>query len=151
MAYAMRSGGLLLFTTFGPDTLKELRQSWQSVDNFPHSSQYADMHDIGDELMKAGFSQPVMDMEIMTMTYSSVDYLMRDLKDIGASNTDTSRRKGLTGKARMQAFKQAYKQYQQADGLYPATYEVIYGHAWMPDQSLQKPTGVETFIPIKSI
>ena len=151
MAYTMRSGGLLLFTTFGPDTLKELRQSWHSVDNFPHSSQYADMHDIGDELMKAGFSQPVMDMEIITMTYSSVDYLMRDLKDIGASNTDTSRRKGLTGKARMQAFKQAYKQFQQEDGLYPATYEVIYGHAWMPDQSLQKPAGVETFIPIKPI
>ena len=151
MARSMRSGGLLLFTTFGPDTLKELRQSWQSVDNFPHSSQYADMHDIGDELMKAGFSQPVMDMEIMTMTYPSVNYLMRDLKNIGASNTATTRRKGLTGKARMQAFMHAYKQFQQADGLYPATYEVIYGHAWMPDQRLQKPAGVKKFIPIKAL
>jgi malonyl-CoA O-methyltransferase len=109
------------------------------------------MHDIGDELMKAGFSQPVMDMEIITMTYSSVDYLMRDLKDIGASNTTKNRRKGLTGKVRMQAFKQAYKHFQQADGLYPATYEVIYGHAWMPDQGLQKPAGVEKFIPIKAL
>ena len=151
MAHTMQTGGLLLFTTFGPDTLKELRQSWQSVDNLPHSSQYAEMHDIGDELRKAGFSQPVMDMEIMTMTYPSVEYLMRDLKNIGASNTDTKRHKGLTGKARMQAFINAYQQFQQQDGLYPATYEIIYGHAWMPDHSLQKPAGVEKFIPIKAI
>jgi malonyl-CoA O-methyltransferase len=151
IARTMKTGGLVLFTTFGPDTLKELRQSWAKVDNLPHSSQYLDMHDIGDQLMQAGFSQPVMDMEMITMTYSKVEYLMRDLKQIGANNTDSRRRKTLTGKQRMQAFIQAYEHFKQADGLYPASYEVIYGHAWIPDLSVKKPAGVETFIPIKAI
>lgn len=151
MARSMRSGGLVLFTTFGPDTLKELRHSWNQVDDSPHSIIYPDMHDIGDELMKAGFSQPVMDMEMITMTYHKVEQLMRDLKQIGASNTDTKRRKSLTSKGRMKAFIQAYQQFQQADGLYPASYEVVYGHAWMPDHRLQKPVGVEKFIPIKAV
>lgn len=151
LANTMKSGGLLLFTTFGPDTLKELRQSWQEVDEFPHSSTYTDMHDIGDMLMQAGFSQPVMDMEIITMTYSTVNHLMRDLKQIGATNTAKQRRKTLTGKHRIKAFEKSYEKFKQADGLYPATYEVIYGHAWVADARVQKPVGVETYIPIKSI
>jgi len=151
MANVMKVGGLVLFTTFGPDTLKELRQSWSEVDDLPHSNNYSDMHDIGDQLMQAGFSQPVMDMEMITMTYSSVKYLMRDLKQIGATNTAKGRRKTLTGKQRIKAFENAYEQFKQSDGLYPATYEVIYGHAWMPDLAVQKPAGVETYIPIKSV
>ena len=151
LANTMKSGGLLLFTTFGPDTLKELRQSWQEVDAFSHSSTYTDMHDIGDMLMQAGFSQPVMDMEMITMTYSTVNHLMRDLKQIGATNTTKQRRKTLTGKQRIKAFEKAYEKFKQADDLYPATYEVIYGHAWVADTSLQTPAGVETYIPIKSI
>ena len=151
MAACMRAGGLLLFTTFGPDTLKELRQSWAKVDDLPHSSTYTDMHDIGDELMRAGFSQPVMDMEMITMTYSSVKQLMRDLKQIGASNAVTGRRKTLTGKQRIAAFETAYETYRQDNGLYPASYEVIYGHAWMPDTQIKTPTDTTKYIPIKSI
>ena len=151
MANIMKAGGLLLFTTFGPDTLRELRQSWSEVDDLPHSNHYSDMHDIGDELMKAGFSQPVMDMEMITMTYGSVSHLMRDLKQIGATNTAKGRRKTLTGKKRIQAFEAAYEKFKQNDGLYPATYEVIYGHAWVADIALQKPKGVDTYIPIKAV
>lgn len=151
MAGTMRAGGLLLFTSFGPDTLKELRESWREVDNLPHSNHYSDMHDIGDQLMQAGFSQPVMDMEMITMTYPHVRLLMHDLKQIGASNTTKGRRKTLTGKQRIKAFEAAYEKYKQDDGLYPASYEVIYGHAWMPDTALQKPVGVDTYIPIKAV
>jgi len=123
--------GLLLFSTFGPDTLKEMRQSWQTVDDSPHTSAFVDMHDIGDALLQAGFINPVTDMEIITMTYSSVRQIMKDIKNIGATNTRSGRNKGLMGKQKLKDFEQAYEQFKTSDGLYPATWEVIYGHAWV--------------------
>jgi malonyl-CoA O-methyltransferase len=123
--------GLLLFSTFGPDTLKEMRQSWQVVDDSPHTSAFVDMHDIGDALLQAGFINPVTDMEIITMTYSSVRQIMKDIKNIGATNTQSERNKGLMGKQKLKDFEQAYEQFKNSDGLYPATWEVIYGHAWV--------------------
>ena len=123
--------GLLLFSTFGPDTLKELRQSWAVVDDSPHTSSFIDMHEIGDALLQAGFINPVTDMEMITMTYADVRQLMRDIKNIGASNTDSQRSKGLMGKQKFKAFEQAYEQFKTVDGLYPASWEVIYGHAWV--------------------
>ncbi len=139
--------GLLMFTTFGPDTLKEMRESWAKVDNIPHTSQFTDMHDIGDALLQAGFSDPVMDMEIMTMTYDSVRHVMRDIKNIGATNATRGRAKGLMGKQRLAAFEAAYENFKQPDGSYPATWEVLYGHAWAP-QGLQV-DGFDKIIPIK--
>jgi len=123
--------GLLLFTTFGPDTLKEVRESWASVDNSPHTSTFADMHEIGDALLGAGFINPVTDMETITMTYANVRQVMRDIKQIGASNSDNARQKGLMGKQKLKAFEQAYEQFKTRDGLYPATWEIVYGHAWV--------------------
>jgi len=123
--------GLLLFTTFGPDTLKEVRESWASVDNKPHTSNFADMHEIGDALLGAGFIDPVTDMETITMTYADVRQLMRDIKQIGATNSDEARQKGLMGKHKLKAFEQAYEQFKTSDNLYPATWEIIYGHAWV--------------------
>lgn len=150
MRRVLKPNGMVLFSSFGTDTLKELRASWQAVDQYTHTSTFADMHDVGDALMQAGFAQPVMDMDMITMTYHSVRELMQDLKQIGANNAHHSQRKSLTGKQRLLAFEQAYQRYQQADGLYPATYEVIYGHAWADDLPV-KPQGVEHFIPIKAI
>lgn len=91
-------GGLLLFSTFGPDTLKELRQSWAEVDDVPHVNAFADMHDVGDALMHSGFADPVMDMEILTVTYKDVKTVMRDLKQIGAHNVMQGRSHNITGK-----------------------------------------------------
>jgi len=127
----LRPGGLLMFTTFGPDTLKELRQAWSEVDRFEHVNTFIDMHDLGDLLIQAGFAAPVMDVDRMVLTYGEVDDLMRDLKQLGAHNATTGRPRTLTGRSRLGAMRQAYEKF-RLDGLLPATYEVVYGHAWAP-------------------
>jgi malonyl-CoA O-methyltransferase len=146
---AIAPNGLLMFTTFGPDTLKEIRASWAKVDNTPHTSQFTDMHDIGDALLKAGFSDPVMDMEIITMTYDSVHSIMRDIKNIGATNASQGRAKGLMGKQRLADFEAAYESFKQDDGSFPVTWEVVYGHAWV-NQGLQV-EGYGKIIPVKPV
>lgn len=124
-------GGLLMFSTFGPDTLKELRAAFAGVDRHTHVSRFIDLHDIGDILVKRGFADPVMDMEPFTLTYSDVRALMHDLKAIGAHNVTQDRPPGLTGRARLAAVTQAYEPLRR-DGKLPATFEVVYGHAWKP-------------------
>ncbi len=124
-------GGLLMFSTFGPDTLKELRAAFATVDQHTHVSRFIDLHDIGDILVKRGFADPVMDMEPFTLTYSDVRALMHDLKAIGAHNVTQTRPPGLTGKSRLAAVTQAYEPLRR-DGKLPATFEVVYGHAWKP-------------------
>ena len=126
-------GGLLMFTTLGPDTLNELRASWSSVDGFTHVNPFIDMHDVGDALLQARWAEPVMDAERITVTYRELATLMLDLKHIGAHNVNRGRARGLTGKRRFQAFTTAYEQVRR-DGVLPSTYEVIYGHAWSPPQ-----------------
>ncbi len=128
----LRPGGLLMFTTFGPDTLKELRQAWSEVDAHQHVSPFIDMHDLGDLLVRTGFAAPVMDVDRMVLTYAEVDDLMRDLKRLGAHNATAGRPRALTGKARMAAMRRAYERFRR-DGLLPASHEVVYGHAWAPD------------------
>ena len=124
-------GGLLMFTTFGPDTLKELRASWEVVDGYTHVNAFIDMHDIGDALLRTRWAEPVMDTERLTVTYREVRTLMEDLKHQGAHNVTAGRQRGLTGKRRLRAFMQAYEGYRR-EGLLPASYEVVYGHAWSP-------------------
>lgn len=126
----LKPEGLLMFSSLGPDTLFELRQAWQQVDQAEHIHQFVDMHDYGDMLMQARFAEPVMDMERIVMTYQDAAQLMRDLKEIGANNAAGNRSTGLTGRGQLQALKKAYEQFRDADGRLPATYEVIYGHAW---------------------
>ena len=123
--------GLLLFTTFGPDTLKELRAAWREVDGFIHVNRFIDMHDIGDALIRAGFAEPVMDVEQLTLTYADVRALMRDLKSIGAHNVTAGRPRALGGRARLRKLAAAYEPFRQ-DGRLPASYEVVYGTAWTP-------------------
>ncbi|HKK06888.1 MAG TPA: malonyl-ACP O-methyltransferase BioC [Gammaproteobacteria bacterium] len=131
-------GGLLLFTTFGPDTLKELRESWSRADGYTHVHAFIDMHDIGDALVRSQFDTPVMDMEYLTVTYPDVTTLMRDLKHIGAHNASGGRPRGLTGRGRLRAVSEAYEAHRR-DGVLPATHEVVYGHAWAPTQPLAQP------------
>jgi malonyl-CoA O-methyltransferase len=144
----LKPGGLLMFSTFGPDTLRELRQAWSEVDHTPHVSPFLDMHDIGDMLMKSRFAEPVMDAEYITMTYRNARELMRDIKGIGAHNAMEGRHRGLTGKQRMERFIQAYEQF-RSNGRLPSTWEVVYGHAWAPGQ-VQDEEGV-TRVAIESI
>jgi len=129
----MKPNAMLIFTCFGPDTLHELKQAWRAADDLPHVNDYPDMHDIGDELMAAGFREPVMDTERLTVEYPDVMSLMRELKGIGAHNVASQRQQGLTGKTHLQAMLQAYEQFRH-DDRYPASYEVIYGTAFAPTE-----------------
>lgn len=120
-------GGLLMFSTFGPDTLKELRASF--ADGYEHTQRFTDMHDYGDMLLECGFADPVMDAEALTMTYSSLDDLFRDLRQGGAGCAMQARRHGLMGRAAWAAARAEYEK-RAKDGRLPATFEVVYGHAW---------------------
>jgi len=128
-ARVLAPDGLILFSTFGPDTLKELRHAFAAIDRHPHVSRFVDMHDLGDMLVHAGFSDPVMEMEMITLTYASVEAVARDLKAIGATNAMPGRRAGLIGRKAWQRVTEAYEKL-RTDGALPASYEVIYGHAW---------------------
>ncbi len=125
-----RDGGLLMFATFGPATLKELRDAWIQLDQRPHVHVFVDMHDIGDMLMAAGFSQPVVDSEVIRLEYGSFRQVLDDLKGIGASNADRNRSRGLMTPARLKLLEEAYCDTGFENGKFIASYEVIYGHAW---------------------
>jgi malonyl-CoA O-methyltransferase len=143
-------GGLLMFTTLGPDTLRELRKAWASISNAPHVNQFLDMHDIGDTLIAAGFGDPVMETEYLTVPYMDVMTLMRDLKGIGASNSNSERARGMFGRRSLAAVQAAYEPERRSDGTLPATYEVVYGHAWAVDGRRRQPQDVHTF-PIEKL
>lgn len=130
----LRPGGLLLFTTFGPDTLWELRDAWATVDGHSHVSPFPDMHDVGDALVRARFADPVMDAERLTVTYEKARDLMRDLKILGAHNATSARPRGLTSRHRLAAMERAYETHRR-DGRLPASYEILYGLAWAPEQT----------------
>ncbi len=125
--------GLLVFATFGPDTLKELRQAFARMDGGSHVSRFTDMHDIGDMLVHAGFQHPVMEMEVLTLTYADLKSLMRDLKGMGAHNAAASRARGMMGRTAWRKLEAAYEEFRK-DGKLPSSYEVIYGHAWAGDK-----------------
>ncbi len=145
----LRPGGLLMFATFGPDTLHELRAAWRTVDDSPHVHNFIDMHDLGDMLIHAGFADPVMDMERITLTYNDVMGVLRDLKRLGAHNAANARTRGLTGKSRFAQFCKSYEAIAQ-NGRIPATFEVVYGHAWAPELASVHVDG-NVVIPIADI
>ncbi len=140
----LHAEGLLLFTTLGPDTLKELRQAWAQASDAPHINRFFDMHDVGDALVHNGFTEPVMETEHITVNYDDVLTLMRDLKGLGASNAARERARGLLGKRILRALIDAYEAF-RVDGKLPATYEVIYGHAWATEGLSVQAAGEHTF------
>ena len=122
-------GGLVMFSAFGPDTLQELRASVAVSGQSDRVHPFIDMHDLGDMLVGAGFADPVMDMEHLTLTYASVEKLLAEIRDTGQSNALSERSRGLLGKRCWQVALTAYETFRR-DGRIPATLEVVYGHAW---------------------
>jgi len=127
----LKPGGLLVFSTFGPDTLKELRAAWASADVQPHVSRFLDMHDLGDAMIAAGLRDPVLDVDRFTLTYSEPRMLLKELKGLGATNADSTRERGLLGKQHYRRMLDAYER-MRVDGRIPATWEVVTAHAWGP-------------------
>lgn len=146
----LKVDGLLMFSTFGPDTLRELRQAFQGVDGHTHLNRFADMHDIGDMLLAGGFAEPVMDMEYLTLTYDDVRGVLQDLKAIGAHNATAGRGRGLMGKQAWAHLLDNYERFRR-DGKLPATYEVVYGHAWKvaPKKTADGASIVQTSFKLK--
>ena len=138
----LQPGGLFMFSTLGPDTLKELRAAAGS--DHVHVSRFIDMHDIGDALVRAGFSAPVLDVERFTLTYDDALSVMRDLKAIGAHNAAAGRPRGLGGRGFLQQLVDGYEQFRQ-QGKLPATYEVVYGHAWKAESA---PRNADGSVPV---
>ncbi len=144
--------GYFTFATLGPDTLMELRGAWAEADRVPHVHRFLDMHDVGDALLRAGFVDPVMDVDHFQLTYPSTRALMRDLRAVGGSNALAGRRAGLTGRGRLAAVEAAYQRRRDRDGRLPATVEVVYGQAWCPggEPPVRRRRG-EALIPIESL
>jgi malonyl-CoA O-methyltransferase len=128
----LRPGGLLLCSTFGPDTLHELRAAFAAADDAPHVSPFVSIAQFGDALMQAGFRDPVLDRELSVRGYPDMPALMRELRAIGATNALSQRRRALTGRTRFAAAQAAYEAERRADGMLPATWETITAMAWSP-------------------
>lgn len=127
----LKPGGFMAFSSFGPDTLKELRAAWAEADQLPHVGRFLDMHDVGDAMLNAGLRDPVLDVFRYTLTYSEPRKLLEELQGLGATNADRARARGLTGKARYQRMLAAYEA-MRVDGRIPASWEVVSAHAWGP-------------------
>lgn len=136
----MRPQGLLLLSTFGPETLHELRAAFAEVDGDAHVSRFLDIQQIGDALLSAGFRDPVLERDVFTLTYADVRSLMLELRAIGATNADNNRQRSLTGKHHLARVVDAYESFRR-EGSIPATYEVVYAQAWAPDASQPRRTG----------
>lgn len=148
----LRPGGYLALSTFGIDTLHELRTAWAAADRAPHVGAFAHIAQVGDALLAAGFRDPVLDSEHFTLTYPDAASVMRELKFLGATNADSARARGLTGRAHFRAALDAYERFRR-DGVLPATYEVISAHAWGPEagQPRRGPGGEIATFPLEKL
>ncbi len=124
---ALEVGGLLMFSVLGPDTLKELRDAGSKTGINPPLRRFIDMHDLGDMLLAAGFADPVMDMEMLTLTYATPRRLLADQRHLGVRN-------GMFGGMGWRDWRRLFHAYEESRvaGRLPATFEILYGHAWKP-------------------
>jgi len=126
----LRVPGALLFTTFGPNSLLELGRAWATADHYSHICPFPDMHNIGDTLLQAGFAEPVIDSQVLTITYANIDKLIADLRQAGSTNATANRNPGLTGRGAGERFRLACAAQADADGRIPLTIDVVFGIAW---------------------
>ena len=147
VARVLRPGGALVFATLGPDTLCEANVAWDHVDTFAHVHDFTDMHDLGDALIQHGFVAPVMDVQMLGLTFSDIRGLVRDLRALGGTNALTTRRRTLTGKDRWQAFASAYPHRPTDGGRVRTTFELVYAIAWASSSSSSNSSGIHVSIP----
>jgi malonyl-CoA O-methyltransferase len=151
IARVLKPGGLLLFSTFGPGTLAELREAWAAGDAASnHVNHFFDPQALGAALMHAGLAEPVLDVDRIVMKYDDAFALMRELKSIGAHNVTNGRARGLTGRRRFEAMTRAYETL-RVDGKLPATYEVIHASSWGAERRESHEFPGETVISPSSI
>jgi malonyl-CoA O-methyltransferase len=143
----LRNPGLFMFSTLGPDTLREVRTAWSQVDDHPHVHVFADMHNVGDALVHAGFREPVMDVAALTINYQNTRRLTEDLRAVAATNIDANRRRGLTTPRRWQSFVHELDGRRNTAGKIPVTMEVIIGQAWTgaPERGVPLTDGEASF------
>lgn len=133
MRRILKPGGMVLLTTLGLETLIELKQAAFRADGGMHVNDFTDIREVGDRMLAAGFQNPVLDVDRITLTYSKVSGLLKDLKGVGAHNVRNDRQRTLTGKGFLQKLEQEYETFRE-DGVLPASYEVVYAMAWAPEQ-----------------
>ncbi len=150
LARVLAPNGLFAFTTLGPDTLIELRHSWQIVDAKPHIHDFYDMHDVGDAMLATKMADPVVDTEALTLLYPDLMSIMRDLQWSGAVNQHPVRQRGCYTPRQFTLLEQAYQQYAHPSGKLPVTAEVIYGLAW-GSGVVKREQGAEVSVPIAEL
>ena len=123
-------GGCLMFTTLGPDTFMELRYAFSAADQYAHANDFLDLHHLGDALLAQDFQDPVVDMEMLTVHYPTLQQLLNALKKQGVRHVNTKRNPGLMGRSAWQRFTSTMETLRTPDHQFPLTYEVVYGHAW---------------------
>lgn len=147
----LRSPGLLLFTTFGPDSLLELGRAWATADRYSHITPFADMHNVGDALLRAGFTEPVVDSQVLTVTYTDFDTLIADLRSAGGTNATPERNRGLTGRDTAQRLRAACVAQADSDGRIPVTIDVVFGLAWASEDVTRRRPGEPIEIPVDQL
>lgn len=148
----LRHPGLFTFTTPGPESYRELRAAWRSVDQAPHVIPFPEMRALGDGLVRAGLAEPVMDTDTLTLKYRNFGQLVADLRATGTTNASAGRSPGLTGRRAWSRLAAAYEKERDADGLLPATVEIVFGQAWAPGPTRRRrPPGDEIAVPLDSL
>ena len=143
----LRPGGLLSCTILGPDTLNELRRIWATIDTYSHINIFYDAHDIGEAMMNSHLADPVLDVDCVTLNYKTAISLMKNIQELGIHNVNEGRCCGLTGKQTLKKVINAYECFRH-NGLLPASYEVIYGHAWCAKEPQRHASDGVAKIPI---
>lgn len=147
----LRRPGVLLFTALGPNSLLELGRAWATADRFSHIAPFADMHNVGDALVGAGFAEPVLDSQTLTITYRSFENLVEDLRNAGSANATGQRNRGLTGRGVADRLRAACLAQADADGHIPITIEVIFGIAWAGEPVAKRDPDGRIEIPVERI
>lgn len=129
VARVLRKDGVFAFATLGPDSLLEIRRAWNSVDEHAHVNHFLDMHDIGDSLVRSGLRDPILDVDRLSVNYTSSGKLFADLTNVGARNALRRRNRSLVGKRRFKKMVDALAG-ERGHGEISLELELVYGHCW---------------------
>lgn len=154
-AQFLKPEGELFFTSLGPDSLRELKQAFSGVDNYSHVHEFIDMHWLGDWMLAAGYREPVVDAETLSLQYKALATLGADLKNSGAQCAMYNRPQGLYGKNAWAQMQRNYHALRQPDGYLPLSLEVVFGHAFAPmlseDAAEAENAAGEVAIPLSAL